>query len=54
MRDECLKDGLNDEQVVYADSCLAGAEYALEWAEPGDFILLLALDQRDKVFELLK
>lgn len=54
MRDECIKDGLSDDQVVYSESCLAGAEYALEWAEPGDFILLLALDQRDKVFELLQ
>ncbi|MBT8448128.1 MAG: Mur ligase, partial [Gammaproteobacteria bacterium] len=54
MRDECLKTGLTDEQVVYSESCLAGAEFALSWAQPGDFMLLLALDQRDKVFQLLQ
>ncbi len=41
-------------EIIYADDCLSGAKSAIEWAEPGDFILLLALDQRDAIFDYLE
>jgi len=43
----------NPPEVIYAKDCLSGAKLAMKWAEPGDFVLLLALDQRDAIFEYL-
>ena len=54
IRQRCVENGIADEQIVYAQSCLQGAELALKWAQPGDFILLLALDQRNDIFRYLE
>ena len=53
IRERCLAKGFKDEQIIYAKDCLDGAKIALKWATPGDFILLLALDQRDDIFQYL-
>jgi cyanophycin synthetase len=45
--------GFSDEQVIYAESNLEGAKLAMKWAEKGDFIVLLALDQREEIFNYL-
>ena len=42
------------ENIIYAKGCLAGAKLAMEWADPGDFVLLLALDQREDIFNFLE
>jgi len=54
IRQRCLDTGYKDEQVIYADSCLEGAKKAIQWSKPGDFILLLGLDQRDDIFHFLE
>lgn len=45
--------GFSDEQVIYAESNLEAAKQAMKWAKAGDFIVLLALDQREEIFEYL-
>ena len=54
IRQRCVENGIADEQIVYADNCLQGAKLALKWAQPGDFVLLLALDQRNDIFRYLE
>jgi len=54
IRQHFVELGFKNEQIVYADSCLDGAKLAIEWAQPGDFILLLGLDQRDAIFNYLE
>ena len=46
--------GVDETAISYADSALSGAEKALAWANEGDQLLLLALDERRKIFELLE
>ena len=48
-----IETGLNEEKIIYANSNLDGVKLAIKWAKAGDFILLLALDQRDEIFEYL-
>ncbi len=45
--------GVADNQIAYADSVFAGTKKALAWAREGDSLLLMALDDRDKIFTLL-
>lgn len=45
--------GVTDTKIAYADSVFAGAKKALSWAREGDSLLLMALDDRDKIFTLL-
>ncbi len=54
IRKRCLETGYKDEQLIYAKSCLEGARKAIQWSQPGDFILLLGLDQRDDIFRFLE
>jgi cyanophycin synthetase len=42
------------DQVMQAHDPVDGTKKALEWSEDGDFLLLLALADRDAVFNLLK
>ncbi|PCJ48016.1 MAG: Mur ligase [Gammaproteobacteria bacterium] len=48
-----LEKGLEEQQIFYAESSFDGAKLAIDWAKPGDFVLLLALDGRDEIFEYL-
>jgi len=54
IRKRCLETGYTDEQLIYAESCLEGAKKAIQWSKPGDFILLLGLDQREDIFRFLE
>ena len=45
--------GVADAKISYADTVFAGAKKALAWAQEGDSLLLMALDDRDKIFTLL-
>ena len=51
---QCLDAGITEEQIHYSPSSLDGAKYAIDWMQEGDFVVLLQLDQRDAVFELLE
>jgi cyanophycin synthetase len=51
IKQQFMKTGFDEQNIRYAQSCLEGAKIALNWAQPGDFVLLLALDQRDDIFE---
>lgn len=53
IRNECLRGGLEANQLSYATDPLAGTEQALERLGPGDLALLLILSHRDQVIELL-
>lgn len=45
--------GVAEQHIDYAGSVFDGAQKALAWAQEGDSLLLLAPDERDKVFKLL-
>ena len=49
-----LEAGINQQQIAHADCSLAGAQKALDWAQKGDVLLLLALTDRDQVIELIQ
>jgi len=53
IRRRCLEKGYEKQQLIYAENCLAGARAAIEWSSPGDFVLLLGLDQREEIFQYL-
>jgi len=46
--------GASDEQLARVDSEIAAARMALEWAQPGDLVLLLVHSRRDSVLSLLR
>ena len=43
IQDELLRCGAQDEQVSHFDEELDALQYALQWAEPGDLVVMLAL-----------
>jgi cyanophycin synthetase len=45
--------GMKESQIVHASDTVEGTKKALEWAEKEDLILLLALDHRDEILEML-
>ncbi|MFT5452651.1 MAG: cyanophycin synthetase [Enterobacterales bacterium] len=53
IKQRLMETGFDEEQVIYAESNLEGAKQAMKWAQKGDFIVLLALDQREEIFEYL-
>ncbi len=46
--------GVPAERIAHADSELAAVEHALDWAQPGDLLLLLLHAQRDEALALLE
>lgn len=46
--------GMPAEQIIHADSSLAGAQKALDWAQSGDVLLLLSLTDRQQVIDLIE
>ena len=53
MRDTLVDLGVTEDQIMLADSMYDGSLAALNWAQSEDHLLLLALDDRDQIFELL-
>ncbi len=49
-----LEMGMQSEQIIHAESSLAGAKKALDWAQSGDVLLLLSLTDRQQVIDLIK
>lgn len=54
LRDEFLQLGADTDALLPANSCLEAVKTALDWATPGDLLLLLVLTQREAVFTLLE
>ncbi len=50
---ELRRQGAGDETLAHVTGELGAAEQALEWAEPGDLVLLIVHSHRDEVVELL-
>ena len=50
----CQSGGLQEDQIVRADTPFEGVKKVLDRVQPGDVALLLVLSDRDKIFELLK
>lgn len=53
IRETCRAQGMRPDQILSADSPLAGVRRILALLQPGDVALLLVLSQRDAVFDLL-
>ena len=54
IKSECIKNGIEEKHIVHFSSPSEGAKYIVDQLENGDLALLLALADRDKVFEILK
>ena len=49
-----IEAGCPEDRIGHADCELEAAQQALQWAQEGDLLLLLTLDQREEVLELLR
>lgn len=54
IKEECLKHGIKESNIPHFKAPSVGAKYIIDQLEEGDLALLLALAQRDKIFEMLK
>jgi len=54
IRDELLQCGAREDQIHYYIEETESLDAALEWAEPGDLIIMLALGAREEIQEKLK
>ncbi len=48
-----LQYGLAEEQIIHAEDPIEGTQKALDWAQTDDLMLILGLDKRDQIIELL-
>ena len=53
IRDELERVGAPADRITHADSELAAVREALQWARPGDLVLLPVHSQRSEVLRLL-
>lgn len=53
IREACKAHGMQDDQVILADTPSRGVAQILEQLEPNDLALLFVLSERDAVFEML-
>lgn len=51
---ECIDNGVDANSIVHFSSPPEGAQFIIDQLEEGDLVLLLALAERDKIFEMLK
>ncbi len=49
-----LAEGIQESTVVFEDDPISGTRHALDWAQPGDFLLLLTLTQREACITLIR
>ncbi len=54
IRDELLRLGARDEDVQHFELELESLEAALEWAEPGDLVIMLALGGNAPIIQFLE
>ncbi|MCF6262562.1 MAG: hypothetical protein L3J24_03110 [Xanthomonadales bacterium] len=53
IRQKALDMGMEKEKIMLSDSPFQGVEKALEWAQSGDVLLILALTHREEIIDLL-
>ncbi|MDX1438948.1 MAG: Mur ligase family protein [Rubricoccaceae bacterium] len=49
-----LNEGIPDSSIVFEADPINGTRHALDWAQPGDFLLLLSLTQREECIALIR
>jgi UDP-N-acetylmuramyl tripeptide synthase len=54
IRDELLKCGARDDQVVHFDEEIESLDAALAWAEPGDLVVMIALERSPELYAKLR
>ena len=54
IRDELIECGAREPQIRHFMEETESLDAALEWAEPGDLIIMLALGARDEIQDKLK
>jgi len=54
IRDELIRCGAAAEQIVYNMEEIDSLDSALGWAEPGDLVVMLALDRSQELYDKLK
>jgi UDP-N-acetylmuramyl tripeptide synthase len=54
IRDELLKCGATEDQIEHNDEEIESFESALAWAEPGDVVIMLALERSPELYERLE
>lgn len=54
IKKQCLKHGIEEGNIPHFSSPSEGAKFIIDQLKEGDLVLLLALAERDKIFEMLK
>lgn len=54
IKNQCLKHGIDEDNIPHFSTPSEGAQYIIDQLEEGDLVLLLALAERDKIFDMLK
>ena len=54
IRDELIKCGAREDQIKHHMEETESLDAALDWAQPGDLVIMLALSARDEIQEKLK
>jgi cyanophycin synthetase len=54
IRDELLRRGARDEQIEHHDHEIESLESALAWAEPGDVVVMIALERSAELYDRLE
>jgi UDP-N-acetylmuramyl tripeptide synthase len=49
-----IEQGIEENSIIIKEDILSGVNSALEWAESGDLLLLLALDQKEECIEAIQ
>jgi cyanophycin synthetase len=48
-----IEQGMQENQLIHANDTLQGTQKAIDWSEPGDVMLILALTNRDEIISLI-
>ena len=54
IKNECIKNGILKSSITHFEAPSSAAKFIIDQLMPGDLVLLLALAERDKIFQLLK
>ena len=54
IRDELLACGADDEQIEHNDEEIESFDSALEWAQPGDVVIMLALERSPELYQRIE
>jgi hypothetical protein len=54
MREELISCGATDEQIEHHEHEIDSLNSALTWAQPGDLVIMLALERSQELYDKLK